>query len=465
MCKQTVSTRLSGAERVSDSSDIWLRLFSWRAGLRAGQKMHDVVHFGGRHGGRPSSICIAALIVSLGFAELSAAESSEAQAARWREQIKAAWFVPSPLPALAAENHGQFTPSEGVVAERVTYATQFGLRVPAIIYRPAKPAGKSPALIIVNGHGGDKYSWYAFYSGILYARGGGIVLTYDPAGEGERNVARKSGTRAHDKVEPPDELGRRVGGLMMTDLMQAVSYLSQRPDVDPRRIGAVGYSMGSFILSITGAVETRLKACVLAGGGNLDDPGGYWDGSKPMCQGLPYKALMFLGDRPAVIYALHAARGPTLAYNGTEDTTVAIPRFGPAHFRAVRERAAKLRGTEQGLFAAEFFPGAGHRPWFVTKAVALWLERQLDFPAWTEASMRAMPETHISEWARQNHVELDKLYAVEHREGGAMALGTGVPGLMRADLSVFSAEEWARRKDTLIHESWLREAKARLGKQ
>jgi hypothetical protein len=40
--------------------------------------------------------------------------------------------------------------------------------VPAILYRPKSPSGSGPALIVVNGHGGDKYSWYAFYSGVLY---------------------------------------------------------------------------------------------------------------------------------------------------------------------------------------------------------------------------------------------------------------------------------------------------------
>jgi len=113
---------------------------------------------------------------------------------------------------------------------------------------------------VVNGHGVDKYSWYSFYSGILYARGGGVVLTYDPIGEGERNSERKSGTRAHDKLIPPPEMARRMSGLIINDVMQAVSYLSQRPEVDPSRIGAMGYSMGSFALSLACAVETRLRA-------------------------------------------------------------------------------------------------------------------------------------------------------------------------------------------------------------
>lgn len=382
----------------------------------------------------------------------------------WRSQIKATLFVPNPLPPLDAQTRGRFEPAPGVVAERVTYSTQLGMRVPAILYLPQSRSGKIPALIVVNGHGGDKYSWYAFYSGVLYARAGAAVLTYDPIGEGERHAQRKSGTRAHDKVEPPDDLARRLGGLMITDVMQAVSYLSSRPEVDSQRIAAMGYSMGSFVLGLACGVETRLHACVLVGGGDLDGPGEYWDKSKPMCQGIPYRSLQFLGDRPAVLYALHASRGPTLIYNGLEDTTVAIPTHPPSFFEDLRRRTAKLLGSDRNLFETGFEPAAGHRPWFVTRPVALWLERQLDFPNWTATSIERMPATHISEWAGANSVALDPLYATEHREGGARALGENVPALSRQDLTVFSAEEWEKEKPRLIYESWLDRARAALAR-
>jgi dienelactone hydrolase len=51
---------------------------------------------------------------------------------------------------------------------------------------------------------------------------------------------------------------------MITDVMQAVSYLSQRPGVDSKRIAAMGYSMGSFVLSLACAVDA--SACLRAGG-------------------------------------------------------------------------------------------------------------------------------------------------------------------------------------------------------
>lgn len=393
---------------------------------------------------------------------LAAAPQDEA---RGRRTIRDALLIPDPLPPLDPRTHGRFEPASGVTAERVTYGTQFGMRVPAILYLPRPlPVSKIPAFIVVNGHGGDKYSWYAFYAGILYARAGAAVLTYDPTGEGERNGERKSGTREHDVVEPPEELARRLGGLMVTDVMQAVSYLAQRPEVDPGRIAAAGYSMGSFVVALAGAVETRLRAAVLAGGGNLDGPGEYWDSSKAMCQGTPYRSLQPLGDRPAVIYSLHAARGSTLIFNGLEDDTVRMPKDAPIFFENLKQRAARLAGRSSPMFDVGFVPGVGHRPFFVTEPVAAWLERQLDFPNWSEAGIRAMPVTHISEWARREQVEMDPLYATEHREGGTRALGTGVPGLNRSELSVFSEDEWQAQKPLLVHGRWRELARAQIGR-
>ncbi len=375
-----------------------------------------------------------------------------AQSGEIRARIKSTLFVTDPLPPLAPETHGRFEPAPGVVAEKITYGTQYGMRVPAILYMPKSRAGKIPGLIVVNGHGGDKYSWYAFYSGILYARAGAAVLTYDPAGEGERNTEHKSGTRAHDALERDPVLGRHLGGLMMTDVMQAVSYLRQRPEVDGTRIGAMGYSMGSFVLSLACATETRLNACVLAGGGNLDGPGEYWDTSKPMCQGFPYQSLQFLGDRPTVVYSLHAQRGPTLLINGLKDSILQPQRRDPQVYFEDLKRRVNMPGK---AFDLEYDLEGGHRPYFVTRAAALWLERKLDFPNWTEESIRAMPETHMIEWSKANGVETDRAYATELSEGGTRALGTGVPGLTREQLSVFSRAEWDQRKPGMVIDSWV----------
>ncbi|MBI5771749.1 MAG: acetylxylan esterase [Verrucomicrobia bacterium] len=401
--------------------------------------------------------CLVSCCVSAAFAEPLVGARVDALRAHIRENF----FVPSPLPALAAKTHRTLSPASGVRAEAVTYATALGMRVPAILYLPdpLPQGGKIPAFIVVNGHGGDKYSWYAYLAGIAYARAGAAVLTYDPAGEGERSASRQSGTRDHDKLKGDDVMARRLAGLMMTDVIQAVSFLASRPEVDASRIAAGGYSMGSFVLGLAGAVEPRLRACVLVGGGNLSGAGDHWDRSKPMCQALPWPSLDFLGDRGGAIYALHAARGPTLVWNGRADTVVEIPKTQEPFFQALRERAAKIRGTADGLFEFGFTDGGSHRPYFVTKPVAQWLERVIDFPNWTEAALRAQPETHLGEWAARMSYPVDKLYATEEREGGARVVAVDVPNITREQLSVFSAAEWERVKRDYTFDVWTERAR------
>ena len=401
---------------------------------------------------------LALLVVPLG-STLAAADRET----QWRAHIAQALHLAPTLPGLEAHVHGRFEPEPGIVAERVSYVTTYGMRIPAIVYVPERRSGKIPALIVANGHGGDKFAWYSFYTGILYARAGAVVLTFDPLGEGERNPRKKSGTRAHDAVEKILEIGPQMGGQMIDDVRQAVSYLAQRPEIDPGRIAAAGYSLGSFVLSLTGAIEPRLRACILTGGGNLDGNNGYWDGAKPLCQGWPYQALRGLGDRGAVIYALHAARGPTLIFNGDQDEVVAIPRMGEPFFQDLRRRTIALRGNAKDVFDYDFEKGTSHRPYFVTRPVALWLERTLDLPNWTEASIQAMPVTRVGDWARERGVEMDRGYATEVRESGTRALGEGVPAPSREQLCVFQPDEWNEKKPLLTIDYWVRQVRKRIG--
>lgn len=378
-----------------------------------------------------------------------------------RTRIRENFFVPESLPALEAKTQRTFKPAPGVAAEGVTYATELGTRVPGILYLPdpLPKGGKVPGFVVVTGHGGDKYSWYAYYTGITLARAGVAVLTYDQAGEGERSASRKSGTRDHDKLKGDEAMARRLAGLMITDVRQAVSYLAARPEVDATRIGAGGYSLGSFVLALAGAVEPRLKTCVLVGGGNLDGPGGYWDSSsKTMCQGQPYKSLSFLGDRGGMIYALHAARGTTLIWNGRVDNVVAMGDSQDAFFDDLRARATKLHGSAEHVPEYGFTPAGGHRPYWLTRPAMVWLGRELGFPLWTEVQIKTMAETHISEWAQQTGFPMDKAYATEEREGGVMAVGTGVPGIAREELSVFTPAEWEAQKSVLSFEAWVKAA-------
>lgn len=391
-------------------------------------------------------------------------QQQAARLERWRQTIRKQLYIPTPLPKLDAKTWSTFSPMPGVLADRVSYNTADGMVVPAVIYRPdpktVKWKGKLPGIVVVNGHGGDKFSWYAFYSGMLFAKAGAMVVTYDPIGEGERNADKKSRAGAHDKwIDPPAGLprtdwGQRLAGLMQVDVMQAVSYLISRPEVDPSRIATVGYSMGSFITGITGAIDTRIHAVLLSGGGDYDGPGGYFDSNPLPCQSPPYRSLTVLGDRGAILYALNAARGPMYVMNGAADKVMDIPHHDAAWFAGVRERAIAIRGTDKNMFTTIFYPGIDHRTSWVNRDGVEWLNRQLHFVNWSRNTIATEPTTHISTWARENGVDITKNYLREDREGGLDALGTGFPGVKREDLMVLPEADWLAMKNRLTYAAW-----------
>ena len=410
----------------------------------------------------PARLLRPLLILAAAAGALRAETLTAERSAQLRDRIRRDLYIPDPLPVLDARVQRHFSPAPGVSAEAVTYATQFGTWVPAILYAPdPRPAGKIPALVIVNGHGGDKYSWYAYYAGILYARAGALVLTYDVTGEGERNVDGKSNTRAHDAVTGDEELGRRMNGFMVTDIMQGVSYLLSRPETDPARVAVCGFSMGSLMVAEESAIDDRPHVTVLVGGGNLTVGPGHWDGPGHLiCQGWAYQSLRFLGDRPAMLYALQAEEGPTLAWNGLDDTVVDIPHSGQAFFQDLHDRTVAVHGSAKNVLEFGFNPVGGHRPYFLTKPVALWLQRQLHFPNWTEAGIRAMPETHVNAWGKANGVPVEGGSAAEAPGGGILVLGDNVPGYPRDELSVFPKAEWDAVKTPYLLETWVEAARA-----
>lgn len=397
--------------------------------------------------------------------DLSAAQIKKRDEA-WRAEIRKQLFVPDKLPALQAKVWSTFSPTPGVLADRVTYSTANGMRVPAIVYRPDPKTthwkGKLPGIVVVNGHGNDKFGWYDFYSGILFAKAGAVAVTYDQIGEGERNAhkASRQSPAEHDRVVDLPHWGQRLAGLMQVDAMQGVSYLRSLPEVDSQRIGMVGYSLGSLIAGITGAIDPRIHAIVLSGGGVYDGPHEYYDSNKLPCQTPPYLSLGVLGDRGAILYALNAARGPLYVMNGESDTVMKMADHPQPWFDAVRARAIALNGNDRNMFTNIMYPGISHRTSWVDLDGMLWLNQQLHFALWDERAIRAAGTTHISTWIKANNVDISPTYFREDREGGLDAVGQGFPTISRKDLMVLPDDEWEREKNVLIYDAWAERARA-----
>ena len=402
------------------------------------------------------ALIVFSILCSTAYAQVA----GKNQVNEWRKQMRQALFIPDPLPKLEVENYTTFTPTPGVVAERVSYKTEYGLRVPAIVYRPAtQPKGKVPGMVLVNGHGADKTSWYAYYTAILYAKAGAVVVTYDPIGEGESNDDHQDGVGEHDKkILDPPSMPARMGGLMITDIMQAVSYLIQRRDVDSKRIAVLGFSMGSFESALAGAADPRIHALLLTGGGDLDGTDGYWDRSAIMCQGGPYHALAFLGDRGPVLYTLSARRGVTFILNGTNDTVVDIPNHEQDFFDDLRKRTIALNGSDRGVFETYFDPDASHRPNWMTPTAATWLEKNLNFPNWSSTPVASLPVEPMRIWAERVGFTLNKSSAREDRDAGLPLLVAPVPLLTKEQLSILPLADWQRRKSEFVYSTWVERA-------
>jgi dienelactone hydrolase len=351
--------------------------------------------------------------------------------------------------------------TKSVRIERLSFATQYGMRVPAIAYVPTHIRGKAPALLIVAGHGGDKTSWYEVYAGLLYASAGAIVLTYDPAGEDERNPTRASDTRLHDQpttLQHPE----RVGGLMVEDAMQAQSYLRQRKDVDPDRIAILGYSMGTFHAAIASAMQGP-HALILSAGGNLDGPGQYWEtGNKLNCQVAPWKALNGRTNNRAgvTVYKYLGETTNTLVMNGAADGLITKFNEQQPWFDDLRHHINAPPDDSLRVPEVIFYPNVGHRPSFVNRDAALWLNHQLHFPNWTDAQINAFPTITAHDWSTANHVPINKSYDTETSEGGVPALDLHLPGIPRAQLQAIPEAEWQQHRDQYTFESWTTHALA-----
>jgi dienelactone hydrolase len=386
--------------------------------------------------------------------------ASKKQVNAWRRQMRQALLIPDPLPNLEVEDYTTFEPAPGITAARISYKTAYGLRVPAIVYYPTvASAQKLPGMVLVNGHGADKTSWYAYYTAVLYAKAGAVVITYDPIGEGDSNDDHQDGVGEHDKkILDPPSMPARLGGLMITDIMQGVSYLIQRHDVDAKRIAVLGFSMGSFESALAGAADPRIHALLLTGGGDLDGADGYWDRSAVMCQGGPYRALAFLGDRGPVLYTLGARRGVTFIINGTNDTVVDIPHHEQDFFDALRQRTITLNGSDHGVFETYFDPGASHRPNWMTPTAAAWLEKNLRFPNWSSISVAGLPVEPMRAWAERVGFTLNKSSAREDRDAGLPILVAPVPLLSKEQLTILPLADWERRKSEFVYSTWAERA-------
>ena len=138
--------------------------------------------------------------------------------------------------------------------------------VPAYFLRPLRAASHYPTILYSHAHGANyvlgkdeviagRPELQSPPFGEALAKRGYAVLALDHWNFGER--------RGRTESELFKEMlwkGRVLFGLMVYDNLRALDYLVSRRDVDARRLGALGMSMGSTLSWWTAALDERIAA-------------------------------------------------------------------------------------------------------------------------------------------------------------------------------------------------------------
>ena len=179
---------------------------------------------------------------------------------------------------LEVKTRSSQTDADGRVVETVSIASERKADgtielVPLLIVRPANGTGGSksgrlPAVIVLHGTGGNKKQMRPLLDEL--AQRGIIGVALDARYHGERSKGA-SGSKAY--VAAVTLAWRTPAGQphehpffydTCLDIWRAIDYLQTRPDVNPNRLGMIGFSMGGIETWLAAAVDERVKVAVPA---------------------------------------------------------------------------------------------------------------------------------------------------------------------------------------------------------
>lgn len=159
------------------------------------------------------------------------------------------------LPLLATEQAGADV--GGYKTWKISYYSINNQQVPAVLVLPTVKEGEHvPCVIVMHGLGQKKEDLAVFWPQL--AKEGYAVFAIDAQFHGERKKMPLE-LFGSDPYSTRDLLRQTV-----VDLRRAIDYLETRKEIDPRRIGYLGFSMGGILGSMTAAVDSRIQAPILA---------------------------------------------------------------------------------------------------------------------------------------------------------------------------------------------------------
>lgn len=178
-----------------------------------------------------------------------------------------------------------------------------GEKAEGTFMRP-KAEGVYPVVLLLHGLTSDKETMMQFFGTPLVEQGV-AVLALDAPYHGER---KKAGM---DPSQPTIFPTVVQGGVR--EWRRALDYLATRRDVDMKHVGLLGYSMGSMMGAILGAVDDRIGSFALCVGG---------DPILPVVSQIPSALRGLVYNVSPSLYIGHIAPRPILMLNGRQDMTI-----------------------------------------------------------------------------------------------------------------------------------------------
>ena len=292
-----------------------------------------------------------------------------------RRQLRSIFHFPEADVPLDARTVGTLDRGDFVI-EKVVYRVEPDNWATANLYVPKGVAAPAPAFILPCGHGGSKSAPYNQYFGQMYAKAGCVVLAPDPIGEEERDERCRLGIRGHrldHRIDRCIALGTSTIGKMVYDITRGVDYLLSRREVDPKRIGCAGHSLGGTVTEYATAVDPRIALSFpTAWTCNFAEIVG-----DPSCCWRPVGLLRVANDPE--LYALGAPHCATLVLAGGSDACPMHVSLFERTTIARAKRVYELFGRGDCL-AVHTTPKAGHQPFQVNRAALAWVAKHFGLP-------------------------------------------------------------------------------------
>lgn len=181
--------------------------------------------------------------------------------------------LPAMRTALRAEVRDRKTDDDGIVVEDIWLESEPGTLVPTYLCYPENLRRSAPTILCIHPTGGNRThlveKGYRHEAPMLYgwgrelARRGFVALFPTCHGFGER---RELGEKWDDNELHMLLWGRSAVSWLVFDAIRCLDYLETRPEVDVKRLGCMGFSLGGITTWMTMAIDKRIKAGVPVGG-------------------------------------------------------------------------------------------------------------------------------------------------------------------------------------------------------